>query len=189
MSKSKLKSFAHMLGLGARAEDEEPKTPPAEDHDEDELEGEEDRLEGESDEDYEKRTGKKAKKAKKAEDDDGDGIEMSEESDDEGEKEKAARVSERARCSAIIATGIKLGCVEQAGVFAFDTSMSASAAISALKAGMAARGTKPGLGNRMKAEPMPRVGADAGASGPDLSTPAGQAAAIIAAGKKARGEA
>jgi len=118
---------------------------------------------------------KKAKKAKKAEDD----------SDDDGESAKA----ERARCAKIIAHGIAHGCVRQAGVFAFDTNMTAAQAIRALEASATdGKARSSGLRERMAGVKVPNVGANGGTQALDPNDPAVKAAAIVAAGKKRRGE-
>ena len=119
---------------------------------------------------------KKGKKAEKSEDENPD--------DEDGDKEKAARSAERARCAKIIAFGIQSGCVAQAGVFAFDTSMSARAAIAALKAGKI-DGRRGALGERMSQIHMPILGDDGALPEASART---VAAAIIAAGAKRRGE-
>ena len=142
-----------------------------------EMDAEETDGDGEKEEE-DKDGDKKGKKAKKAEDEDEDP------DDEDGDKEKAARSAERARCAKIIAFGIQSGCVAQAGVFAFDTSMSARAAIAALKAGKI-DGRRGALGERMSQIRMPILG-DGGAI-PEASARS-VAAAIIAAGEKRRGE-
>ena len=142
-----------------------------------EMDAEETDGDGEKEEE-DKDGDKKGKKAKKAEDEDEDP------DDEDGDKEKAARSAERARCAKIIAFGIQSGCVAQAGVFAFDTSMSARAAIAALKAGKI-DGRRGALGERMSQIRMPILG-DGGAI-PEASARS-VAAAIIAAGAKRRGE-
>ncbi len=135
--------------------------------------GDGDKEEEEEDKDG---NGKKGKKAAKDKDEDPD--------DEDGDKEKAARSAERVRCAKIIAFGIQSGCVAQAGVFAFDTSMSARAAIAALKAAKI-DGRRGALGERMSQIRMPILG-DGGAI-PEASARS-VAAAIIAAGEKRRGE-
>lgn len=145
-----------------------------------------------NDEDGDDADAKKANKAKRAEHEEPDGDEGMESEDDDA---KAARARERARCARIIAHGIKLGRVSQAGVFAFDTSLTAKQAISALNAAgidaeSAPRATS-GLASRMATLNVPKPGVD-GVQAPDASDPkvAAKLTAdrIIAAAAKARGE-
>lgn len=75
-----------------------------------------------------------------------------EEQDEEKAKAKAIRASERARCAQIVAFGIKSGNINQAAVLAFDTTLSASQAISTMKAtqmDVCASAQAGGLGGRM----------------------------------------
>jgi len=191
MKKSLTAPFASLLGINrsraARAED----TP-----DEDERK----QRDGESDEDYARRMeelDERLEDEDQEEDDkpdaEGDEDEPGAEGDepDDADEEtdsakKAARAAERARCARIIAHGIKIGAVRQAGVFAFDTKMSSKAAIAALNAGRAdARPARPksGLTSRMNTLHVPNPGA--GGAGGEMSL----AQKIIMAGKKRRGEA
>jgi len=184
--KSLVAPFASLLGMGrARAEDS-----PVEDD-------ERKQREGESDEDYAKRMEEldekerdeedagraeekeREKESQRAESDDED-----DEDDEKDETAKAARALERARCARIIAHGIKIGAVRQAGVFAFDTKMSSKNAIAALDAGRvdSPAPRKTGLADRMAAARTPNPGA--GGAGTKLST----AQMIVLAGKKRRGE-
>lgn len=181
--------FAHLLGI--RAESDEPKKEDkpdaarAESEDDDERKQRED----ESDEQYAKRMEElddKDEKAKRAEED-----KPEEDAEDDDDNAKAARTSERARCAKIIAHGIKNGCVNQAGVFAFDTGMTADQAISAMSASKLDNeaSNKGGLSSRMAGLSIPRVTADAPAAGNGSDDPSKQAAdAIIRAAAKARGE-
>lgn len=169
--------FAHLISLGGQraAEDDEP-----EDKKEDESAEDEDAED--ADDDADEKKSKKAKKAKaKAEDDDDgekveDDDESAEDGDDDG-KEKAAVIRERTRCARIIAHGIKAGCVEQAGVLAFDSNLTASTAINTLKA-MGASGGKNVAGNlssMMSMTKNPDVGTDA-APAPDANSASGMVA-------------
>lgn len=176
--------FAHLLSNGRAARAEE---------------NERDKREGESDDDYakrmdaldekereeeearraeEERKEEEARRAAAADDEDGD--------DETDDAKKAARAAERSRCARIIAHGINVGAVRQAGVFAFDTKMSSKAAIAALDASRADAGQRrPTLADRMSGTqrvPNPGIGG-AAASAPSL------AEQIVAAGKKRRGEA
>ncbi len=196
---ARLNRFAHLLGL-ARAEDkdEEKKQRP-----------------DESDEDYAKRMeeedkdkdpdGKKGKKGKKAEGDDEDkdkdkdpdgkkGKKAKDGDEDKDEErkdnEEAGRKAERARCAAIFhsaAAGVR---PDVAAHLAFETDMPAAEAVSLLGsfANGTAKGARDGLAGRMAAVRTPNVGVDGGAA-VDPSSPTAVAAAIVAAGKKRRGEA
>ncbi len=195
--------FAHFLGLPGAAESAPAASARAED-DEDRKQ-----RDGESDEDYAKRMeeqdekdkAKKAeqeekdKEAKRAEESDDD---VDAEADDKDDKEegkragraKGARQRERVRCAAIVAEGVKRGMVKQACAFAFDTSMSAREAISALAYGQpdqpaaaAPAARKPSLDERM-AHSRP---ANPGNSAPSAAEP-DAADRILAAGKRRRGE-
>ena len=190
--------FAHLLGIRAESETDDTGEEKKKDEaksakwaKEAETDDERKQKDGESDDDYAKRMEKmdeeddKKAKGEKAEDDDASADEGSEEA-------KAARQVERARCAKIIAHGIKNGCVNQAGVFAFDTTMSVNQAIGALSASKLDGGAKgPGLGQRMATVGVVRVGADAPASH-DPSDPQAASKAmadrIIASAAKARGE-
>ncbi|GAB7525331.1 hypothetical protein [Paraburkholderia sp. 2C] len=182
--------FAHLLSNGPRAARAE------------EQDDERKQRDGESDDDYakrmeeldekeraeeEERKQEEAKKANKADDVDGDDADMEDGDDETDDAKKAARASERARCARIIAHGIKIGSVRQAGVFAFDTRMSSKAAIAALDASKAdAPAPAPkraALADRMSTTQVPNPGVGGAATAPNL------AQQIIAAGKKRRGEA
>ena len=131
--------------------------------------------EGDDDVDKEDDTDKKGKKAKKAE-------------EPEDDKQKAARASERARCAAIFkcdAAGVR---PDVAAHLAFETDMSASAAVSMLKTVAAGGTAKPaGLASRMSSVKAYNVGADSAAA-PAAGSSGDAAARIIAAGKARRGE-
>lgn len=105
----------------------------------------------------------------------------------EDEKAKAIRASERARCARIIAEGIKANNVHQAAVFAFDTNLTSSQAISAMAA---AKMSAPsgGLGSRMQGVQSHNLGSNAGTNpvtARDKST--AQANSILASLEAARG--
>lgn len=161
---------------GKRAEDERDEKDEARAEDADEEDGSAD-----EDEDGDEPKGRKAKgkRARRAEDDDDE--------PDEDDQAKAVRDAERARCAAIVAHGLKNGCVEQACIFAFDTSLSKTAAINALTAGQAAGGgRKPqSLAERMNNAKVNHVGAEGGGDAPAGMSKA--AAAIIRAAEAAGG--
>ncbi|PWK30863.1 hypothetical protein [Pseudomonas sp. OV226] len=120
----------------------------------------------------------KGRKAKRADDD-------SDDPDAEDDDETQAIVSqERARCAAIVAHGFKAGSPEQACVFAFDTGMSADAAISAINAAGAVGGKGGSFKDRMDAAKIKNVESDGGDDLPAGVTPVAQQ--IIAAAARAQ---
>jgi hypothetical protein len=156
-------------------------------------------AEDEDAEDEDGKKGKKARKAKRADkdnndvdgddadaaDEDGEGDEGAEDGDEEEDTaKKAARARERTRCARIVAHGIKIGAVRQAGVFAFDTRMSSKAAIAALNASAVDnRGSRrASLSDRMAGARVANPGASSASSQPSV------AEMIVAAGRRARGE-
>lgn len=211
--------FAHLLGLGARAEDDDEsrKSKRAEDEDKKSRRAEDDDGDDEGDD-----KGKKAKKAKDAEDegddkksrraeeDDGDDEDKSkrgkkakkaedddaEDDDDEDEMKGSsasakARRRERARCAAIFASPAAAGIPHVAANLAFNTNMSRKEAITVLQSVAASQPqpimavTRSSLAERMSTESVPQVGLDGGKANPAGLSPV--AAAIVAAGEKARG--
>ena len=184
--------FAHLLGLPAASasgpEDDEKKQR-AEESDEDYAK----RMEADDKDDGE---GDEKKGAKKAEGDDDKKDDAKseggkeEQPDDEDDKEKAARKSERARCAAIFASASAGARPDMAAHLAFNTDMSASAAVDMLSAISAGSAVQPrGLASRMAAVSTPNVGASAPAGKGAAGGASGTAAMIIEAGKKRRGEA
>lgn len=124
----------------------------------------------------------KGRKAKRADDDSDD---PDAEDDDEETASKQAIVSqERARCAQIVAHGFKAGSPEQACVFAFDTGMSADAAISAINAAGAVGGKGGNFKDRMAAAKVQNVGAGGGDDLPADVSPVAQQ--IIAAAARAQ---
>jgi hypothetical protein len=201
--------FAHLLGFPAkaqavaaqpaakrgRAEDDEPKkedddsgakstTVDDEDREGDASAEAEDEPEEDDDEDEDnKKKSKKAKKAKAATDEE----ECAEEDDSDAKVASAARAGrafERARCRAIFAATAAGVRPDVAAQLAFETHMSAKAAIGVLQAAANVQPATAALARTAR----PRV--DLGSGDPPAPSGAkGLAAQIIAAGKKARGEA
>jgi hypothetical protein len=120
----------------------------------------------------------KGRKAKSADDD------PDAEDDDESASKQAIVSQERARCAQIVAHGFKAGSPEQACVFAFDTSMSADAAISAINAAGVVGGKGGSFKDRMAAAKVQNVGAGGGDDLPADVSPVAQQ--IIAAAARAQ---
>lgn len=202
-------TFAHLLGFAKRADEEdddkdkvrraeesdddddkdEEKSRKAKRAEEDDLEDDEDdkkarKAKGEDD-DPDDKDDVKVRKAKRAESDDDDDPDAEEDDDqDDPKSTKAAVAKERARCAQIMAHGLKSGNAEQAGVFAFDTNMTASAAISALNAAGSISGRGGNLKDRMASARIPNAGA--GADGGEPSNLSSIAQKIIAAAARAK---
>jgi len=189
-------SFASLAGLarakGARSESEKDEEEDKK-KDDAKAESEEEDAKAEDDKPEDKDDEKKESKAEGKDDDD---------SDDDEEKEKAkADAGERQRCKAIVAHGVKMSVaaggdlapVIDACMLAFDTDVSAEAAIASMSARADVAATLPrkaagqALETRMGAEPVPIAKPEAGKV--DASDPKAIALTVIAAAKKARGEA
>lgn len=181
--------YAHLLGISiVKADDgdddasakqgadesDEDYAKRMEDADKDEKEDDAKKAKAAEDQE-EKDKDEAAKKAKKAE-------------EGEGEKEKAARAAERARCAAIFACSAAGVRPDVAAHLAFSTDMSSSDAIAMLGTVSAGGAPPRNLASRMAAQPAPNVGPN-GAAAPVASSAQGVAARIIAAGKARRGEA
>ncbi|MBD2781946.1 hypothetical protein [Xenorhabdus szentirmaii] len=171
--------FAHLLGAKARAADEhdedekarKAKSRQAEEDEQDEN-AEDDDPDAEDEDDDKK--GKKAKKAKKAKsEDDGDDPDADEDEDDDADAEdddddkdvKKGRRAEQKRCAKIFGSKYAAGRPDMAAHLAFNTRLSASEAISTLKA-MGAASPQPSrvqmsLDERMRTEQQVRLGPDA----------------------------
>lgn len=161
--------------------------------DEEDGDGDEEEAEEEDSEEGDDKDGKKSRKAKSKRAEDEEEEDGGDDGDEEGRKAKSARGAirrERARCAKIIAHGVAVGSVRQACVLAFDTGMGVKAAIASLNACKAdtasAAAPRAGLHERMAAAGVPNVGAGSEGGAPPTMTKV--AAAIIAAGEKARGE-
>lgn len=189
--------FAHLLGLDPRAstsavaikaavDDDEGMSAAADDDKEPEQRADE------SEEDFAKRlkAWKKAKKADEdaaAEDEDGD---KDKEAKAEARGRKAGRAAERARCSAIFAAPAAKGIPHIAASLAFETNLPTAEAISLMGtfAAAAPAARRTGLAEAMARVDVPNPGSDSGEA-PAPGDTKSVAAAIVAAGKKARGEA
>lgn len=124
----------------------------------------------------------KGRKAKRADDDSDDSD--ADDDDDKAISKQAIVSQERARCAQIVAHGFRAGSPEQACVFAFDTSMSADAAISAINAAGVVGGKGGSFKDRMAAANVQNVGAG---GGDDLSADVSLVAQqIIAAAARAQ---
>lgn len=178
-------TFAHLIGRKAKAtEDDDEKTRKAkgrraEDDDEEES-AENDDPESEEQDDEEK--GRKAKKAKskKADDDeedpDAEEDEEAEDDDDDNKDVKKGRRAEQKRCAQIFGSKAAAGRADMAAHLAFNTSLSASEAISTLKAmgsASAQQSNSRSLDARMREEQQVRLGQDA------AQAPNGSAAALV----------
>ncbi|WP_322080161.1 hypothetical protein [Burkholderia cenocepacia] len=195
--------FAHFLGLptaaAARAEEGDDRKQREDESDEDyakRMEEQDKKDEEARKAEEEKRKEEEANRAKGSDGDEDDAdMEDGDEDDKKDDKEegkragraKGARQRERIRCARIMAAGIKAGRVNQAAVFAFDTSLSASQAISALGASdLDKPKARTSLGERMSAVTAPVVTPQAEA--PAADDPRAIAQRAIAAAARVRGE-
>jgi hypothetical protein len=144
-----------------------------------------------------KKAGAKRAKADDGEGDDGESGDDDEEGDDGSDGAdmrrkgaRSARLRERARCAAIFSDASAGKNPALAAQLAFGTDLPRSQAINVLKAGglaVASAPRRPSLDERMAAVKVPSTGAG-DASRPDAGSQS-VAQKIIAAGKRARGEA
>lgn len=190
--KSMVAPFASLMGIGARAaagaraEDDKPEDDERKQR-EDESDADYAKRMEELDDDEKAEQDRKDEDARRAEEDrkNEDARAADDDGDDESDDvKKAARAAERSRCARIIAHGIKVGAVRQAGVFAFDTRMSSASAIAALDAGRVdvPEQRRTSLADRMASASVPNPGAGGG------NAPMSIAQQIVLAGKKRRGE-
>lgn len=133
--------------------------------------------EGDKDKDASKSKGKKAE--------DGDDEPDDDEKDEPGSKKAIVR-QERVRCAQIVAHGFLAGNAEQACVFAFDTNMSAAAAISALNAAGSVGKRNATLKDRMSTASPAHAGAGGGEESPNMAGLSPTAKKIIAAAARAQ---
>ncbi|WMT13358.1 hypothetical protein [Serratia fonticola] len=185
--------FAHLLGLKKKSSEEEDdgkekskkaKSRKAEDErddeedadDDDDREGMEDDDDSDPDDEEGGKTSKKGKKAKSRNaEDDGDDADA-EEDEDENRDVKKGRSAERKRCAAIFGSKAAAGRPDMAAHLAFNTELSASAAIGTLSA-MGAVAPEPAkkasLDDRMRQAQDVRLGPDASVA------PSGSAKALV----------
>lgn len=194
-------SFAHLLGLGPRAEADDDKRKEEGNASAARAEDDDDKKRNdESEEDYAKRM--EEKKAKKKAEEDKQREEearRAESEDDDAEMrgnspDASARRRERERCKTIFAAAFASAAPElrqavaTAGALAFDTTLPRREAVALLSAMPApSAGKHPSLAQRMRGEQIPEAGHEAETSAPADSSKA-LAQQIIAAGRKARGE-
>ncbi|WP_340611985.1 hypothetical protein [Xenorhabdus bharatensis] len=165
--------FAHLLGAKARATDEhdeeekarKAKSRRAEEDERDENAEDEDEKEN-ADEQEDENKGKKGKKAKKAKSEDDDDDPDAEDDDpeaDDNEDVKKGRRAERKRCAAIFGSQYAMNRPDMAAHLAFNTRMSASEAITTLKAmgDIQPAAARVSLDSRMRTEQQVRLGPDA----------------------------
>ena len=149
-------------------------------------------AEDESDDDYatrmEEMDDEEEQAKTKAEGEIKDDPEAEEEKDDE--KAKALRTSERVRCAKIVAYGIQSGNVNQSAVLAFDTNLSATQAISTMKAARMdiGSGNNNALGNRMKGVSNHDLGGHMSTQSKGGNKDVAVASSILDSVKAARGE-
>lgn len=192
--------YAHLLGLGAAAPakglsakaadeelDDEKKEGARRAEDDDDKTDDTRADEGEEEGDKEKKSRKAKSKAKSKAGDEGDDDDDDESAEEDDDKEKAARKSERARCKAIFASAAAGARPDVAAHLAFDTSMSASKAVSMLETVAGGSAAVGGLSQRMATFVLPNPGAT-DHSKPAQSPAAASAQLIIDAGKQRRGE-
>lgn len=155
------------------------------DDDGDSEDSDDDASEDDDDEDDKKKSTKKSKKAEDGDDD-------SDRDDDDDAKARAARARERGRIKAIVTSSA--GKLNPVGAMelACGTSMSRRQAIGMLQAMGVPAAAEPrstdALRNRMSGVDTPDIGAGDTAAPPAAGSAQATAAAIVAAGKKARGE-
>lgn len=200
--------FAQLLGLaraeegddekrskGAKGEEEDDKEKDAKGRkakgdkaDEEDMEDDEEekaRRAAEEEPDKEDDKDKDASKSKGKKAVDGDDESDDDEKDEPGSKKAIVR-QERVRCAQIVAHGFLAGNAEQACVFAFDTNMSAAAAISALNAAGSVGKRNATLKDRMSTASPAHAGAGGGEESPNMAGLSPTAKKIIAAAARAQ---
>lgn len=184
-------SWAHLLGRAEQGGDDDGKQRDGEsDEDYAKRMDEEERKQrdDETDEEYAKRMEELDKDKDSDDDDDKESGEADDdkEADDESDKEKAARRNERARCAAIFASEAAASRPDMAAHLAFETDMTAKAAVKMLSTFAAgAAPARTSLASRMSTVKQVNTGTGRAAAPGGASAVAAQ---ILAAGKKRRGE-
>lgn len=169
MAKNKIFNFAHLLGRGAAAseEDEEKKVKKSKARKAEEDE----RDEGAEDDDERDDDAEEDERDEDAEDDDGDPDAEEDDGDDgkkkDGKAARQARASERKRCARIFGSKHAAANPALAASLAFNTGMSSAAAIGVLASSSSAQQSqathKRSLDQRMQ-ENQVRLGPDGGKS-------------------------
>jgi hypothetical protein len=189
--------FAHLARKAEDDDDDAKKKAEEDKKKEDKEEEEKAKKKAEDDKKKEEETAakKKAEDDKKKEDEEAkadDGDDDSDKDDDDDAKARAARARERGRIRAIVTSDAGKANPVGAMELACGTSMTRKHAIGMLKAmGVPApAASKPtdALRSRMAGVDAPDVGNDAPGAGANASPVNATAAAIVAAGKKRRGE-
>jgi hypothetical protein len=190
-------NFNHLLGRGASAseddEDDKQKSKKAksraEEDDKDKEDAEDDDQDDDKDDD--KKEGKKAKSSRADDsdddDDDADAEEDDEDDDEEKDKKKDAKKAERDRCARIFASKHAAGRPSLAASLAFNTPLSAKAAIAVLaSSGLEVPAGRKSLDARMQELPSVTIGSDGDAGGQSTSAIVNRAATLYneARGKK-----
>lgn len=205
--------FAHLLGPLARSSAARVDDDGGDDDEDKDNDNDNDaRAEGDDSDDDKKddKDGRKSKRSKKARaDDDGDDAHAEDDRDDEaraaddddndGDKDKKddarkakhARLAERARCAQIFRCAAAGKRPDVAAHLAFDTDMRGPDAVSLLTAIASGDGARAAqadtLHARMAGVSLPALGTDGGSE--DRDGPQAAAAMILAAARRARGEA
>ncbi len=176
-------NFAHLLGRAPSAsednEDDKEKSKKAKSK---AAEDEKDKEATEEEDDDEKDDDKEKSKAEDGDDDDAD----AEDDDDEDDKEKdenkdvkKGRKAERHRCATIFASEHAAGRPSLAASLAFNTPMSAKAAINVLAgAGLEVQPGRKSLDARMQQIPNVKIGPDGSQEGKSASAVVNKATAL-----------
>ncbi len=188
-------NFNHLLGRASASEDDNDDNKEkskkaksrAEEDDKDKEDAEDDDQDDNKDDD--KKDGKKAKSRADDSDDDDDDADAEEEDDDDDDKDKKkdAKKAERDRCAKIFASEYAAGRPALAASLAFNTSLSAKAAIAVLAgAGVEAPAGRKSLDERMQQVKSVKIGPDGSPEGKSASALVNKMASLYnqASGKK-----
>ncbi|WP_170975508.1 hypothetical protein [Martelella alba] len=166
-------NFAHLLGRAPSAaeddEDNKQKSKKARKAEDDDRKDDDDPDASEDDDDGKDDDKKEGKTAKRADDDDDDDPDAADDDDDDKDEDKnvkKGRKAEKSRCAAIFASQHAAGRPALAASLAFNTSMSARAAIRVLASSAPEVSTgRRSLDARMQDVPNVKLGADGGSNG------------------------